>query len=277
MTAALHEEDLHRYVDGEADAVRRALVEAAMRRHPEIAARVSDYRRQNELMRELFAPAGEAPLTPAQLDLARRLALHLEGSRLRRLVRPLAFGIGGVALAGALALTVTLYAAHTQPEPPRPSFAETAATVHNFYAASTSEPTEFGAEATARLNAQLARRLGAPVRLPDLGPEGLTLTSGRLLPVAEGVAVQLLYRDKAGRLVTLFLGTAHEPASSAGLRHVERSNLSLYTWLDGRIDAAVVGAVNDDELRRIAEAARHSLLPRSDEPPRKAPDGSSRT
>src|SRR6185437_950145 len=93
-------------------------------------------------------------------------------------------------------------------------------------------------------------------RLPDLSQKGFSLVGGRLLPAVGGAAAQLLYRDQGGRLVTVFLGPADKTRLTA-TQATERKDLSLYAWLDGRIG----GGLSGDELRGIAEAAQHSLLP----------------
>ncbi len=48
------EDDIHDYVDGRMDADRRRLFDIYLSENPDIARVVSDYRRQNELLRALF-------------------------------------------------------------------------------------------------------------------------------------------------------------------------------------------------------------------------------
>jgi anti-sigma factor RsiW len=149
--------------------------------------------------------------------------------------------------------------------------------VHSFYAGGASEPTEFGADAAGKLGPLLDKRLGAPLRLPDLSQKGFSLVGGRLLPAVEGAAAQLLYRDQAGRLVSVFLGPADKTRLTATQVAERKDDLSLYAWLDGRIGVAVVGGLSGDELRGIAEAAQRSLLPppngpRPDDRPNASPD-----
>ncbi|MBO6784503.1 MAG: hypothetical protein JJ899_14710 [Alphaproteobacteria bacterium] len=49
------EDDLHDYVDGRMDSGRRKEFEEFLQHNPEIAAVVEDYRRQNQMLRALFA------------------------------------------------------------------------------------------------------------------------------------------------------------------------------------------------------------------------------
>ena len=67
------EEDLHSYVDDRLDPGRRAAVQAYLEAHPDVAARVADYREQREALRAAFAPAAEAPLPP-ELNLEHMIA-----------------------------------------------------------------------------------------------------------------------------------------------------------------------------------------------------------
>ena len=264
MTLPIDEHELHLYVDGHLGEERRRVVDALLRDHPEVSARVNDYRRQNELMRQLFNPVGNAPPTDDQERLLRALGQRLGRRRFAALWRPAAAAAAGLFLAATLgAIGTEYYDERTAVIPePMPSFADTAARVHSFYAGAggASEPTEFGADAASKLGTMLDKRLGAPLRLPDLSQKGFSLVGGRLLPAVDGAAAQLLYRDQAGRLVTVFLGPADKTRLTA-THTSERKDLSLYAWLDGRIGVAVVGGLSGDELRGIAEAAQRSLLP----------------
>jgi anti-sigma factor RsiW len=263
MTLPVDEHELHLYVDEHLGEERRRAVEALLRNHPEVAARVSDYRHQNELMRQLFNHAGDAPPTDDQERLLRALGGRLGRGRLAALWRPATAAAAGLFLAATLGAVGTEYYDEqtTVASEPMPSFADTAARVHSFYASGTSEPTEFGADAAGKLDTLLDKRLGAPLRLPDLSQKGFSLVGGRLLPAFGGAAAQLLYRDQGGRLVTVFLGPADKTRLTAS-QATERKDLSLYAWLDGRIGVAIVGGgLSGDELRGIAEVAQRSLLP----------------
>lgn len=81
-SATISDHDLHAFVDGALDAVRRERVRAFLDRNPTVAADVAAYRRQNLLLRE-FKHEG-APNSPAlnyvTVQLARRLGL-VRGAR----------------------------------------------------------------------------------------------------------------------------------------------------------------------------------------------------
>ena len=258
MTLPIDEHELHLYVDEHLGEERRRAVEALLCNHPEVAARINDYRHQNELMRQLFNPAGDAPPTDEQERLLRVLGQRLGRGRMAALWRPASAAAAALFLAATQGADGTEYydeRTTIMPEP-MPSFADTAARVHSFYAGGVG--TELGP--------LLDKRLGAPLRLPDLTQKGFSLVGGRLLPAVEGAAAQLLYRDQAGRLVSVFLGPADKTRLTATQAPERKNDLSLYAWLDGPIGVAVVGGLSGDELRGIAEAAQRSLLPPPNRP-----------
>ena len=248
------EQELHLYVDGHLEPERRWAIEVYLEGRPEEAERVRVYRRQNELLRDLFADTEEVPASPLVDGLRRAIAQRLRRIRwwppatAAALLLAAALGGGGVAL---------YRAPQSASVEPLRRFAESAVRAHSFYAPAAAEQTEFGADGAAKLNTLLDKRLGAPLHLPDLSHDGLSLVSGRLLPSATGPAVQLVYRDKGGQLVTLFLGAVDEATPQAAA-HSEPPP-RLYAAHDGDIGIAVVGSLGGDELRGIAEAAQRSL------------------
>lgn len=261
MDDTVEEQELHLYVDDQLDEERRAAFEAALRDHPELVTRVADYRRQNALMRQLFAVPAEDGASEAQGFLVRQLQRRL-GGRPRRRWWKFAAVAAGLLVAAVLGSAGTeFYHERSMPEPePMANFAETAALLHSVYAGG-GDQTEFGADGVAKLSSILPTRLGAPLHVPDLSRKGFSLVGGRLLAAPEGPAAQLLYRDQAGRLVTVLLGASQPAHPNAPQPLQQRQDLSLYTWLDGRIGVAVVGKLNSDELRGLAEAAQRTLLP----------------
>ena len=93
------EADLHAFADGRLDAARHAEVEAWLATHPDKAAEVANWQRQNEALSALFASTGNEPipdrLRPRQI--ARR-----RSSQNRRLSQLAAAAVVLIALGGAL-------------------------------------------------------------------------------------------------------------------------------------------------------------------------------
>jgi anti-sigma factor RsiW len=143
---------------------------------------------------------------------------------------------------------------------------ETAGRLHSLlYAPAVAERAELGTDDATKLGTLL----GAPLHLPDLSADGLSLVSGRLLPSPAGPTAELVYRDRGGHLVTIFLVPPHAvslqgppPAAAA---------TGLHALHSGDIGIAVVGSLGGDELRWIAEAARRSLAQPRGTPPQAVP------
>ncbi len=53
--------------------------------------------------------------------------------------------------------------------------------------------------------AWLSKRLGAPMKPPQLQPLGYALEGGRLLPGGQGQVAQFMYRDAAGAKLKLYV------------------------------------------------------------------------
>src|SRR5690349_11916905 len=102
MTLPIDEHELLLYVDEHVSEVRRRGVEALLRDRPEVAARVNDYRHQNELMRQLFNPAGSTPPTDDQARLLQALGQRLGRGRMAALWRPATAAAAAIFLAATL-------------------------------------------------------------------------------------------------------------------------------------------------------------------------------
>lgn len=249
MPSAVGEFELHLYVDGHLDSAGVAAVEAYLAAHPDEAQRIASYRRQNELLRALGAALDAEP-PPVGPSPPRRVLYRRPAAAAALLVA------AGMGAAGVL---LWRGPAPQLPVPPTPlgSFADAAAEAQGLVGDGTG---------AARLDAVLDRRLGGHLRVPDLSARGFALASGRLVPSATGPAVQLLYRDAAGRQVTLLLAAAEPPRAGDG------QPLLFYAWSDGSVSIAIGGGIGGDELGAIADMVRRSLRPPApQEAPRAAP------
>src|SRR3984893_1320760 len=109
MILPIDEHEFHLYVDGHLGEERQCVIEALLRDHPEVAARVTDYRHQNELMRQLFDPIGSAPPTDDQERLLHALGHRLGHSKLAALWRPAMATAAGLLMAAMLGAVGTEY------------------------------------------------------------------------------------------------------------------------------------------------------------------------
>src|SRR5689334_1396989 len=90
---------LHAYADGQLTAEQRAAVEAYLAQHPDAAALVAQWQRQNDSMRVMFAPAS-AEAIPSRLS-PHTIEARVRASRMQ-LMRNVAAMFLVVAIAGSL-------------------------------------------------------------------------------------------------------------------------------------------------------------------------------
>ena len=185
--------DVHAYVDGQLAPSRAPAIEEALARDPALAARVAELREQNAALRDAFdpwlaepvprtarrgrrGPALAAPAPDVALDRPRRRRRRgARGRRRRRLVRP--------------------RAAASQREGTPTTFARQAALAHALYASDVNRPVEIWAAEENRLVDWLSRRLGFPVRAPDLNSLGFALVGGRLVAGNENPTALFVYEN----------------------------------------------------------------------------------
>jgi anti-sigma factor RsiW len=284
----LPDDDLHAWVDARLAGERQARVEDAMRDDPSLQARANHYRAQNEALRALLAgeldepvparlvqAASRAPAPTEATPGARRgaagpllaapgkAANHGRFSQVASLALALAVGVaagwvardagspsaqvGGIAAPGAIASGATLTRA--------------AAVAHAAFAPEVRHPVEVGAGEQAHLVAWLSKRLGAPLKVPDLGAEGFRLMGGRLLPDEDGgVAAQFMFESAGGQRLTLFVRRDAAAADTA-FRYAAQGSLGTFYWLDRGFGYALSGELPREAMLSVATSVYRQLNP----------------
>lgn len=255
MPRPICEDDLHAWVDGRLDATRRAEVETWLAEDPARRERVEAWRRSSELLHAAWDPILDEPV-PARL---RAIVQH------RR--RPGALRVAAVAAwitLGALAGSGVGYRLG-QPSAPAPDALATlprqAAIAHAVYAPEVRHPVEVGADQEQHLVTWLTKRLGAPVRVPDLSGQGFALLGGRLLPATDGPGAQFMYEDDAGRRLTLYLNVRDGDGSTTAFRYAQEQDVGVFYWVDGRFAYALSGQFGRDTLLPLANSVYHQISP----------------
>lgn len=259
MTApdAIARDDLHAYVDGWLDPEARARIEASLAQHPEDAAAVQAYRRQNRDLRETFAPVLDAPLPPALR------AAVAAGTATRPRAAP-SLRSGWALAASVLLLLVggaggwLLHGWQAVPGRADGNFAEQALGAHRVFVSEVRHPVEVGAEQEAHLVGWLSKRLGTELRAPILSGAGFELVGGRLLAEGAQPAAQLMYEDDGGRRLTLYL-RAIEGAEQTAFRFVEAHGVAAFYWIDEDYAYALVAPLERDRLLAIAHRVYEDL------------------
>ncbi len=243
------EDELNAYVDGELPADRRGPVEAWLATHPDDAAKVAAWRKQAELIRARYgAIADEKP--PQRLDV-------------RRLTRR-RYGAIGAAVAASLAMFLfggaTGWVARGVEAPESSDlsrFTTDALDAYRLYAVEVRHPVEVPGDQRPHLVEWLSKRLGSPLRAPELDKMGLKLVGGRLLPGPTGATAFFMYEGPSGERFTLYCG--HTTDRQTALRYTTGEQNAAYYWVDGNLAYVLSGPAERDKLHEIAQAAYEQI------------------
>jgi anti-sigma factor RsiW len=236
----IDEGDLHALVDGQLAEKRRAAVERWLEGHPEDAARLARWRRQNAMMVSAFGAVADEPVPE-------RLRLALRPPRVGRLA----------AIAASVALFVAGAAAgwfgHGEVGAERAMdlrLAERAIAAHKVYAVEVRHPVEVAASEE-HLVRWLSKRLDYELRVPDLTRAGYRLMGGRLLASEGGPAAQFMYEDSGGRRITLYASRVAQRRETA-FRFQQAGAVGAFYWLDGAVGYAIIGEMPRPALLDLA-------------------------
>jgi len=239
------EDELHAYVDGELPDERRSAVELWLAAHPDDAARVAAWRSQAELIRARYGGvANEKP--PAQLNLA-RLA-----RRRRGMAAMIAAAVVAAFIAGGAAGWFAR-GAEAGPSSDQRRFTADALEAYRLYVVEVRHPVEVPGDQRPHLVEWLSKRLGSPLRAPELDRMGLKLVGGRLLPGPTGASAFFMYEAASGERFTLYCG--HTSDQETALLYTAREHNAAYYWVDHNLAYVLSGPAERDKLRAIAQAA----------------------
>jgi anti-sigma factor RsiW len=253
MNAPVTEAELHAWVDGQLPPARHAAVDAYLADHPEQAARLHAYRAQNAALRARFNPVLDEAVPPALGHPPRRWHAAPQWRVAAVLALMLGSGAAGWLLRGGAADDAPLSAAAELPR--------RAALAHAVYTPEVRHPVEVGADQQAHLVAWLSKRLGAPLKPPQLGAQGYQLEGGRLLPGQSGPVAQFMYRDAAGARLTLYVSTEQTHNHDTGFRYAQEGEVAVFYWIDGQFGYALSGNLDKAALASLANAVYAQLAP----------------
>ncbi len=251
---SIDEDELHAYVDGALPPEREVEIAAWLAANPGMAARVRQWQAQKAEMHRLFDPVLAEPL-PDRLRPGVRPGARARRARLLPAMPAAAAGFALLALglAGGWWL-------HGRVAPPagQVPMAQEAMNAHRVYAVEVRHPVEVAAAEHGHLVGWLSKRLGAPLRTPDLRSAGFDLVGGRLLPAGAGPAAQFMYQDGSGQRLTLYLRDAG-PATPTAFRFASEGNAHAFYWTDSGLAYALVGEIGRDRLGAIADLVYRDL------------------
>jgi anti-sigma factor RsiW len=244
------EAELHAFVDGALPPERASEVDAYLASHPEEAARVAAYREQLVVLHREYDAVLNEPL-PARIQTARRG----RGPSFWRYAAVAA----GFALSFGLGWQLHAYTSDQRIE--SSTWPRRAAIAHVVYSPEVRHPVEVGADQEAHLVAWLSKRLGTPLKVPQLLGMGYALVGGRLLPGERGPVAQFMYQDGKGQRLTLYIRVNPDASRETNFKFAQERGVSVFYWLDSKLGYALSGEIEKAELLRVATAVHQQLNP----------------
>lgn len=251
------ESDLHAYVEGVLDRRGQAEVERYLLLNASTARRVAACRAQKTSLSVLLH---ETPLPPERLEIGELGASLAHALQRQRRFRHTLRGTAATVLFVA-ALSVG-WVARDHVLPPGaalPSLTQQAAEGYRLFAENGGFASQPSTDGKRDPFSWLSERAGGQATAsPDLGSVGFELLDGWVFPTALGEAVQLLYQDGTGQVVTLYVvyGEALPPSTFS---HVQEGDLSLLFWRSGNVSYCIVGRLDQAQLVTIAELVTAEL------------------
>ena len=245
----ISQSDLNAYLDGELDAAQTARVEHWLATDAEAAATLAAYREQKALLQTHFDPVLDETLPPA-------MVASLDKGGVGR-SRPVWWQVAAAAALFAAGGASGWFAQVRLATPDQTFTQQTtqlagrALSAHAVYVSEVLHPVEVEAAKQKHLLAWLSKRLGRPLRAPDMSDLGYDLVGGRLLPDAGQAAAQLMYENPNGQRLTLYVRQVDETVSTA-FRFVSGDGYSAFYWLDAPLGYALVADLPRAQLLTAA-------------------------
>ncbi|MBF8720091.1 anti-sigma factor family protein [Pseudomonas guariconensis] len=243
------EDELHAYVDDRLPPTRRGEVQAWLAANPHEQARVEAWRSDARRLRAALAGfpdmAGQARLDLEHL----RQRLHQRRRRLWASAAALLLALGVGGLGGWQAREATLFAG-VQPM-------EDAVQAHRLFAGGTA--LDMQATDPARLQDWLRRHFEQVGQLPDLAGYGFQPVGARLLSNEEGAAALLVFQDRQGERISLFLRSPSERYARMPNGQRTDGGLQARYWSHGAYNFALVSEADDARGEQVRRALGVSL------------------
>jgi anti-sigma factor RsiW len=132
---------------------------------------------------------------------------------------------------------------------------------HVIYSPEVRHPVEVAADQEAHLVAWLSKRLGTPLKVPQLDTLGYALVGGRLLPGDQGPVAQFMYQDGQGQRLTLYVRTNRDQYKETAFRFAQEGNVRQFYWIDRGLGYALSGEIGKEDLLKVANAVYRHLNP----------------
>lgn len=250
------EDDLQAFIDGRLEPSRYETVKAYLASDPARAEQIQREIEQRDVLRARLAFKAQEPI-PARLRVANIIASQRQPIFLRfqRMAPALAWLVLGGALGAAGGVWWTQRS--TQPAV-QMVVAENAIAAHRIYVSERLHPVEVPGDQEAHLVQWLSRRIGKPLKAPDLNAQGYRLIGGRLLPSGAEAAALFMYEKESGNRLTLYVRSSVRDGQTA-FRFETRDGVSAFLWIDAGLSYVVSAQADRAQLLPVAEAIYRQL------------------
>ncbi len=237
------ENDIQAYVDGRLDPARLAALEAWLSGMPEEQARIGALKQDRAALATAYGPIAAEPLSSRLAG-----ALAAPPPFWRRAAAAVAiFAIGAAAGWAGNAFLLP-------PPMSQADIIKEAIGAHRVFIPEVRHPVEVGANEEAHLVQWLSRRLGKPLKAPDLSKAGFKLVGGRLLADQGKPAALFMYENAGGQRITIH-AIGGDGGSPTAFRYREIDGFAAFYWIDAGLSYAVIGRLQRDKLLEVARLA----------------------
>lgn len=265
----LTDDELHLLVDGRASPAQLAALQARLALDTNAQTTVQKWQRQRDALRGLLRQVEEEPVPPSLLSAgqtatgSRQTLQHWSRWGGMAASALLVFGAGWLSH-GQWEMTHLSSSMPLSKVIPSREFIHQAALAHAVYTPEVRHPVEVTAAQQEHLVQWLSKRLGKPLKVPQLSGQGFELVGGRLLPGDAGARAQFMFQNAGGQRVTLYLGvmetsTPHAALSETAFRFSNEGPVPSFYWVDQGWGYALSGALTREDLLVIAEAVFRQL------------------
>lgn len=233
---------INAYADGELDAAERAAVEKQLAESADARRVLDNIQRQKAALHGAFDGILKEPIPHS-------LARTVQGSAKRR------FGPFAAIAASLAMLTIGgglgWFAAHETGSTLVANIGRRAIVAHEVYAVEVKHPVEVDASQSDHIKMWLGKRIGTPIKIPNLAAAGYTFIGGRLLAAEDRPAGQLMYEDANKKRISIFLSSnAGKVENSIQVR--EKDKLVSCYWADHDLAMAITGELPRDAMMKLA-------------------------
>lgn len=268
----LNDDEIHALVDAQGSPEQLAALRTRLEHDPQAQTVVSQWQQQRAALQGLYPPLTDTPV-PASLLAA---ALHADQVRdnAQRWWRWGGMAAGVVLAFGMGWFTHGLWGFMGSPSGRGDTqagngqeFVRQAVLAHAVYAPEVRHPVEVAAAQQEHLVQWLSKRVGRPIKVPNLSGQGFELVGGRLLPGDAGARAQFMFQNSAGERVTLYLGAlgAADPPHQNLSRQETAFSFSSegpvpgFYWVDHGFGYALSGTQTRAGLLQLAQAVYQQL------------------